>query len=447
MWLYATPGLDSITTQGDQPIVGTFQQNGRAFFVAGLGFYEILANDFVILRGSVASTTTPATICSNGVGGNQLLIVTGLYGYVFNLLTNVLTYIADLDFPQGRALMCAFLDGYGLVLVNDGTTFQWSALEDFTDWDALDFAAKSQTSDNILSLVVDIDRKVIWLIGGQNTELWYDSGNADQPFIPVPNALVSQGTAASFGFILVDDAVLWIGESNNGSRMAMEGTGTSARRVSTHAVEFAWSQFSVVDDCIGWGYEYRGHSFAVFSFPTAESTWVYDRTEQAWHEWLYWNATTGAYESHLARCHMYAFNRHMVGSRIDGTLYALTSDVLTDDGAPIQRMRRFPHIADENQRISCSKLQADLQVGVGLDNVASTAVGYDPQARLRISRDAGRTYGNMRAASMGKTGAYTKRVMWWRNGQWRDGVIELTWSDPTVIALVNMYADLDGGTN
>lgn len=436
IWMYATPGLSVDVTAGDGPVVGAFQQNGRSFFISGLGFFERLAGGVVIDRGSVSSSSTPATICSNGSGGNQLLVVVGNYGYVFDLLTNTLAFITDPDFPQGFALMCAFIDGYGLVLQRGTGIFQWSASEDMTDWDALDFAEVSEVSDWTLSLAVDIDRKVLRLMGGQNTSLWYDSGDPLQPFIPVPNALMSTGTAAAFGFCLLDDVVVWISASNNGARMAMEGSGTSGQRISSHAVEFAWSQYSTVEDCIGWAMEYRGHSWAVFCFPTAGATWVYDRSEKAWFEWLYWDATTGTFQQHLVRCHMYAFDEHLGGSRLDGTLYAISGDFYDDAGAPIRRVRRFPHFADEEEWIfAAGKLQFIFQVGVGLE-VPSTSAGYDPQALLRISRDAGRTYGNARTKSIGKEGEYRKRANFWRNGRWRDGVIELTFNDSTVCALV-----------
>ncbi len=421
---------------GDLPVEGVFQQNERAFFVSGLGFYELFAGGVTVFRGSVASSSTPATIFSNGSGGNQLLIVVGGYGYVFDLLNNTLSYITDPDFPQGYASMCSFLDGYGLVLQRGTGIFQWSDLEDFTAWDALDFAQVSEVSDWTLTLAVDIDRKVVRLIGSQNTSLYYDSGDALQPFIPVPNALVSIGTAAPFGFCLIDDVVLWVSASNNGARVAMEGAGTSGQRISTHAVEAAWAQYDVVSDCRGWAMSYHGHSWAVFTFPTAEATWVYDRTERAWFEWLYWDAVTGTFQPHLVQCHMFAFGQHVGGSRLDGTLYAISGDFYDDDGAPIRRMRRFPHLADEEEWIFAQgKLQFVLQVGVGL-SVASTAVGYDPKAMLRISRDGGMTYGNARTTSMGKIGGYTKRVNYWRNGRFRDGVIEFTFNDPTICALV-----------
>ena len=139
-WLLGTPGLVAVGTAGTGPHRAAFQQDGRSFLISGTGFYEFFSDHSVTLRGTVAAGTDMGTIVSNGDAGGQLLVVVGGYGYVYNKTTNILTQIADPDFPQGTASMCCFLDGYGIVLQSSASTFQISALEDFTSWDALDVA-------------------------------------------------------------------------------------------------------------------------------------------------------------------------------------------------------------------------------------------------------------------------------------------------------------------
>ncbi len=438
-WLYATPGLGSFATTGSGPHRASFAQNGRAFVISGAELYEVFADGTATLRGTVVAGTDQGTIVSNGDGGNQLLVVVGGYGYVYDLTADTLTLIADPDFPQGTAAMCAFLDGYGILLLEDSATFQLSALEDFTDWDALDVAQKSQTADRVRSIVTDYDHKILWLLGTQTIEIWWDAGAAAFPFEPVPNSIIAQGAASRFGVVQPKGALIWIAENQNGGRTAFSGVGSTTTRISTHGVEAVWAEYETVADCIAWTYDWRGHTFCVFTFSTANATWVYDLTEQQWHEWLEWDKASGTFMQHLGRTHSYVFDRHLVGSRETGALYRLDATVLADAGTTIRRMRRSPHVAADGRWVFCSRLEFDFQVGVGL----STGQGADPQVMLRISRDGGRTYGNERWASLGTLGKYLTRVRFLRNGRWRDGVIEVTITDPVVVALTECWADLE----
>jgi hypothetical protein len=435
-WYYATPGLLTTQTIGAGPHRAALQMDGEAYVVSGTRFDKVTATVTTNI-GTVADDGLPASMATNGPGGFQVFIVSGGKGYIYNTSSGAFAQIADVDFPTNVG-MCAFLDGYFLVSQKNTAKFYISALEDGTDWDPLDVAQKSQTADYILSLFVDLDRKTVWLLGSQDTEVWWDSGAALFPFEPVPNALMSMGVVGPFAFVQPDDATIWIGESSNGSRHAYEATGLKPNKISTHAVEFAWSQYASIDDVYGWTCEYRGHSLCVFQFPSADATWVYDRTEQGWFEWLSWDTTYGVFHAHKASTHFYAFNTHYVGSRQDGTLYALSSDYLSDDGATVRRVRRFPHLESADCLIFCSEIRFGFQVGVGL----ASGQGSDPQVMFRISRDGGRTWDAERWTSLGALGDYLRRVRFLRNGKWRDGVWELAVSDPVVLALVDCTASL-----
>lgn len=436
-WLYATPGLSAWQTIGGGPYRGSFNQDGRAFVISGTDFREVNADGTSTSRGTVAGGTDIGTIASNGDGGNQLLITVGFFGYVFNLTTNTLTQIADADFPQGSAAMCGFLDGYGIVILKNSATFQISALEDFTNWDALDIAQKSQTSDRLVNMTVDFDHKVVWLFGTQTVEIWWDSGAAAFPFEPVPNSIMNFGCGAGTAVVNSSGGMLWIVENSDGGRMLYAGPGGTPKRVSTHAVEAAWASYSNVSAMVAYLYFWRGHEFCVFTHPSG--TWVYDALENEWHEWLEWDQALGEFTPHLGVTHMYAFERHLVGSRLDGTLYELSATTFTDNSQTVRRLRRAPHVFAGGHWVTCNKLRYDFEMGVGLTG----GQGSNPQVMQRISRDGGRTYGNERWTSLGAMGQGTARVEYRRNGRWRDGSIELTITDPVVVAICGAWGEFD----
>jgi hypothetical protein len=85
-----------------------------------------------------------------------------------------------------------------------------------------------------------------------------------------------------------------------------------------------------MDDTIAWSYQDRGHAFACWYIPSAETTWVFDSATQAWHERALWDPTALAWEPHLARCHAFAFDRHLVGDRSSPAIYTLDADTYTD---------------------------------------------------------------------------------------------------------------------
>lgn len=438
-WFLPTPGLTFSLNCGDGAHRAAFALNGRKWVITGVTYSEIIAGVAVAI-GTVADDGLPASIASNGPGGNQNLIVAGGKGYIHNLTTGAFAVIADPDFPV-NAGMCAFLDGYFIVNQRNTAKFMISALEDGISWDPLDVAQKSQTPDFILAIVVDFDRKTLWLYGPQYTEIWWDSGAAAFPFEPVPNAIMSVGIAGAAAWAQPDNAIQWIGENANGSRQAFEATGTTPTRISTAAVEFAWSQYGTATDCNCLEYQYRGHVFTVFQFPLADKTWVYDRTEKAWHEWLEWYPNQAVFHAHRASTHLFVDGTHYIGSRLDGKLYTLSGDVYSEAGTYTRRMRRSPHINAEDVLIFCPELRFGFQPGVGL----ASGQGVDPQVMLRISKDGGRTWGIERWTTLGALGAYLTRIRYLRNGSWRDGVIEITVSDPVMTTLTECNASLRKG--
>lgn len=97
----------------------------------------------------------------------------------------------------------------------------------------------------------------------------------------------------------------------------------------------------------------------------------------------------------------------------------------------------------EGRRVYISKLQLDMQTGVGL----SSGQGSDPQVMLRVSRDGGYTWGPILSRSMGLIGHYAARVIWWRLGIARNFAFEWSGSDPTQLAILDAYLDGEQGEN
>jgi len=109
----------------------------------------------------------------------------------------------------------------------------------------------------------------------------------------------------------------------------------------------------------------------------------------------------------------------------------------------LRRLRRAPHVNNENRRVFLRTFELDLERGQGL----ATGQGSDPMVMLRLSRDGGQTWGEEIRMRAGALGAYTQRCLARRLGHARDTVFEVTVSDPIAWSLVGAWLDVEGGTS
>lgn len=437
---YASPGRESFASLPDQPVRALFTQNGRTLCISGTTLYELFGGGSYVSHGTVAAGSRRPTMASNGLAGNQVFIVSGAKGYIFALDTNTLTEITADGFPDD-ASQAAFMDGYFLALVNGSLSFQISDLEDGLTWDGLDIGTRSQQADNLVAFLVDHD--LLWLMGSETSEVWYNSGAVAFPFQPVPNVFIEQGCAAADSLCAFDNGVAWLGRDKTGSAMAFKAEGFNPIRISTHAIEQQWQRYPRVDDAEAFVYQENGHVFYQLTFPTAGKTWAFDASTKQWAERSLWDSATGTERADRAACHTVAFGHHLIGDRYSGTVYRQSVDLYADGDQPKRWLRRAPHLSDENRRLVHRRFELRAEVGVGL----SEGQGSDPQVDLRWSDDGGFTYSNIHSRSLGSQGAYQTRVQWHNLGMARDRVYEVSGSDPVKIALIDAYLQIDGGAS
>lgn len=440
--LYGRPGLKKVLTLAQAPIRGIFAQDGRVFVVAGTLFVEVNVDFSYTVRGVVAGGGGLVSMCTNGSGGHQLLVVSAGLGYIFDLVTAVFTQIASAAFPA-NATMAIFLDGYFVVLKTDTNQIQLSGLEKGLDWNGLDVTQRTSGSDNIQAIIAD--HRQLWLIGSRSTEVWYDSGGLNFPFAPIPGAFLERG-AIRWTVTKLDNTVCFVGTDGSGSGVAYRAADFVPKRVSTHAVEYAWRQYSTIQDAESLTYQEQGHVFWVINFPTAQATWVYDAATNEWHEEDWWNAATGLYERARPRCHCFEWGLHLVGDRDTGDIYEQSMNYLDDAGINIRHRRRAPHLCNEQLWEFHSAFQLDAEVGMG-QVVSSDGVLREPQATLRWSDDGGRTWSNDYTAGLGLIGQWKARATWNRLGRARDRVYEVEISDPVPVRLIDAYLTIQQGTS
>jgi len=331
LWMVGTPGLAPWVVLGGSPGRGMFEQDGRAFAVAGAGYYEIFNPPSSTSRGTVAQDEFFASICSNGSAGDQNMIISGGNGYVHTLSSNAFAQITDPDFPS-PARMGAFMDGYGIVSKADSRRFQISALEDFTDWDALDFFERSEGSDNIVSLIRN--NRLIWLLGSKTSEVWADVGDPLTPFQPMQGTFIEHGSAAPFGVQRLGNLLAWLSQNENGQGEVVVANDFNPKAVSSYSIARILQEGGLAADgdlskAVGWSYQENGHLFYNCVVPSATSTVCMDLTMPGiWHERARYSG--GNYIAHVVNSHMAAFGRHLVGDRFSGAVYLQSLDLFNE---------------------------------------------------------------------------------------------------------------------
>jgi len=378
------------------------------------------------LVGTIASSTGQVGIRDNGTGGIAVLVDGTAAGYVYTISSKTLKAISDPAFYGSDRVL--FVDGW-LVFNKPGTqTFYTSPLywDGVKSFDATYFALKDSSTDNLITMIESL--REIWLVGERTTEVWYDAGNQFFPFSRLQGVTLQIGTAAKHSITRFDTGLAWLASSERGQNLVVMTEGYQVKVISSEAVAQAINGYPVVSDAIAYSYSEGGHTFYVITFPTADVTWVYDKTADRWHKRLSFDATTGLFHRHRSNCYVNFQNQRLVGDYANGQIYALSRNVYTDNGAPLVTVRRTAHVWDGEmrERLFHNTLQVQLRSGQG----PLTGQGANPQLMLRWSDDSGQTWSNQRQVAIGQTGATKQRAIARRLGAARDRIYEVSISDP-----------------
>jgi hypothetical protein len=419
--LYGTPGLTLFADLGANPIYGMHVMGDYLYAVSGDNVHRVDSGSGSNNLGSIGTTTDNVIMADNGV--HVVLTKEGGAAYIAN--SSSLAQITDGDFDSASSV--TVLDGFGIFSRLGTNQFAISALLDLSDYDALDFATAEASGGLIVRVFAH--KGNLWIFKTDITEIYYNSGGGDFPFVPLPNAQINRGCAAKRSVAEGDNTLLFLGDDKIIYRM----NGYTPKRISTFAIEAAIEGYTTISDAEAFTYTQAGHAFYVITFPTELETWVYDMATGLWHQ-------RQSFEKGRWRATSYVkFNdKHLVGDFESGKIYELDLDTYTENGDTIQRIVTSPPLNKENKRITYDRLWIGFDPGVGL----TSGQGSNPQAILRYSDTAGNTWSNEKWRSMGLKGKYKHQIHWTGLGQSRHRIYELTITDPIPCRISGAYANL-----
>lgn len=384
--LLGTPGLALYTTVGDGPVRGIHTFNGVNYVVSGGGLYSVDSSKNVTFLGSLQTSSGTVLmedngITANGAGGNQLIVVDGVAGYICDIGGAFSTIPNTGGFPLNPKGL-TYIDGY--FVVTNGTMSYWvSDLYDGLTWSALATSPVSATPDNI-QCPINCQQQ-LYFVKKFTTEAWYDAGvptTQGSPYSRVSGAVSGYGTRAPHsvcrvgnGFVFL--ASQWVkgGETFIGPAMMV---GYTPSVIAPPSIIYKMSKWTDIENVFAYCYSDSGHTFAVFTSPGDNQTFVYDTTTTFWHERSFYSDDPFQTNRHVSNCYACYNGMHLVGDYRNGNVYNMSSAYYTDFGNPIISIRVSPHIFDRDSLdyVFVHRLILDAEMGVGTDGPTNPATAH-----------------------------------------------------------------------
>jgi hypothetical protein len=422
--LVGTAGATVLNTPKFGEVRGGIAYNGKAYFVVADTFYEILQSGTRTNLGTLNTSTGRVSMAHNGVrpGANQqIMIVDGTDGWIYNNVTSTLSQITDTDFVSSDSVV--FIDGYFVFSQNGGSDRFWLTSQyDGTIIDSSDFATAEGSPDAIQSLIAN--NRELYIFGQETLEIWYNSGDTDNTFQRYQGGFKQHGCAAKYSPARVDNNVFWLSRNDRGDgQIVMLGENHEPSIISSVELNYQISNYFNIEDAFAYAYQHEGHEFYVITFPGNNVTWAYDASTGEWHQ--RGHLINNVLSRERYNCHVFAFGKHLFGDYLNGQIYQLDSSLGAIDGVAVPRQRTTMVVSDDEKERRISSIQLDMQEGIGSGNTAN-----DDIFELSYSKNGGHTFSNPIQKSAGERGDWGRRVIWHRPGEARNWIFRIDTKTP-----------------
>lgn len=390
--------------------------------------------------------------------GTQLCItavpdaLTSGVSYIFTDSPDTLTQITSVNF-DGPASSVVYSDGFFIFSKADGKKFFNSSINDGLTYDALDFSQAAADPDNIRALTVNKGQLLV--LGSETVQLFRNIGRSPAPYQGIPGGVIDLGVKSPQTVAKFAGGIVFVGSAIDESPSVWMISGATKSKLSTTSIDNELSKLT--DDQIGslfsFVYGESGSFFLGITTPT--TTYVYDLTNQRWHERqsIRGNTLTQYRVSHIAT----AYGLLFVGDQQSGKIGVLDENEYLEYGVLVRRLVTSKPFDNMGNPLHLSQLEVVTENGVGLaaditvdtgevNGVAQTATGgSDPMITLAWSDNGGRTFEGGLSRSMGKLGEYKKRQVWRRLGKFnRSRVLMLEVTSPTKVTIIKVEAAIRG---
>lgn len=332
--LHHTPGLKPFA-QLEARGRGFEDFNGTMYTVNGTSLYKVTFDGIDTNLGTIAGNEH----CVFAHDGTQLIVVADGKAYKYTL-ANGLELITDPDLV--KPTWVAYLNNQFIFDNNRGVNgeFVTSEISATLSIDGLDFAnAESHPDDIVRGIAFG---ELVYFFGSHSLEVWYNSGVGNPPFDKISGGVRSYGIAGTYAVTTTDEFVYFLDDKRMPRRFGA-GASPSVQAIGNPALGVELAEYSKISDCKVFSYIQDHQQFIVYTFPTADRTWVYHEPSDSWFQWSYGvnDARSRANSSILV------YGLHYVADHSNGNIYELDPCTYNDNGDVILRERITAPITGE----------------------------------------------------------------------------------------------------
>ena len=363
--------------------------------------------------------------------GTKLLITTTTEGYVYDITASTLTKVTDASYTAGGSVVAVQqfviwqmdLNRYAVGDVGDPGSIQ-----------AENVSTVPVAADNLVR--IQKFREGVYMMGSTTIEPYYiGSTGTGNPLVAIQNGTMAIGLIDRGCTDSNDDFLYWIGNDKRLHR-------TSAydpQSVTPPSIHNDLSQLDFTGArlrCI----TRDGQNFVQIF--TNSKTWCYSETTNQWFELAY----KAAEEISLAYDYTYAYNKHLIMSRLDSKILQLDEGTYTENGQTTIRERitapiNASALGKNGGRLIAKRAELIMESGVGNPSEAN------PLVMMSYSIDGGQSFSNEQWVRAGRDGENNLRVEYYFMASFRQIQFKIRTSDPNFFTFHSMALDVKPGGN
>jgi len=419
-------GLKSWGTSGSGKNRGMGELSGVLYTVSGTELYSVDSNGSGTLIGTIEGTNR----CNLEPDNSGNLIITTGIGKPYSYNGTTLSQGTDSDLPNAATV----------AYINERVIYDSSTGLSFADLNT----PLTVNSANVLNAVDVVDttlaviahKQQILTFGSKSIEPNYFTGSGNPPYALARNAVQRAGTSATYSVSGNNDHVYFLDKLRQPSRTV----GLAVQTIGNPAIGQAIRKYADVSDCFTVCFSFDNQNFCMFSFPSANESWLFNEEAQLWTTLAH---GTGG-DQHLMSDHIFIYGKHLVSDRRNGSIYELDSETYTDNSLVIQRKRQTAAIDSRDiglpkgRIMTMNSLTLEIEKGVSLVSAEATII-------MEYSDDHGHTWSSERWQTIGEQGDYTREIEWLGLGDFKSRMFRFTMSDPVNWVLTSMKANVEVG--
>lgn len=403
---------------------GLFQHAGTLYKITGTTLYTVDSSGTHTNVGTIPGTGK----CIIAPLVSDIIIVTG--GRVF-LYDGSVTEVTDGDLESPNA--AAHINNQ-IIYDGDNSRFAVSDVGDATTIQGTNYAAAESDADVLIRPYSF--NQVVYMMGEETIEPWYNSGVGSPPFDRIQGGIMQVGLAALRSVASNQRFIYFLGNDNHIHRIE----GTSEQRITPFPIarEIKTYSTSNVSAATGFTFSAAGQEFYQINF-TDRSFCFHENSGQ-------WFETGEDGNRHWADMSAQSFRKTLVNDYRNGNIYELDIDTYDRNGSVLTRERVTGPlwggmVGAPGKEIEVNRFELIMETGTGI----ITGQGSDPKIMLQTSPDGGKTWSTEMWGDIGPMGDFLYKVEWGPLGAYGSVLFRIKTSDPVYYSIHSAAADIEVG--